>query len=140
MPLQDLEGNAQPLTRWAGKILVVNFWATWCEPCRVEIPALIRIQEKFSDKSVQMVGIAIDSAAKVKEFAKDFKIQYPLVIGRLNAIDVTRKLGNQSAGLPYTVVLDATGVIKMRHLGGIAEAQLDETIRSMLHDATQTSA
>ena len=87
-----------------------------------------------------MVGIAIDSAAKVKEFAKDFKIQYPLVSGRLNAIDVTRKLGNQSAGLPYTVVLDATGVIKMRHLGGIAEAQLDETIRSMLHDATQTSA
>jgi len=132
LPLQDLEGNSQPFTRWKGKILVVNFWATWCEPCRVEVPALVRTQDKYVANGVQIVGISIDSTAKVKDFAKEFKVQYPLVIGSLDSIEITRKLGNKAAGLPYTVVLDANGIIKARHLGGISEAQLDEAIRPLL--------
>ena len=132
LPLQDLEGNSQPFTRWKGKILVVNFWATWCDPCRVEVPALVRTQDKYVANGVQIVGISIDSTAKVKDFAKEFKVQYPLVIGSLDSIEITRKLGNKAAGLPYTVVLDANGIIKARHLGGISEAQLDEAIRPLL--------
>ena len=140
LPLRDLEGNAQPLTRWKGKILVVNFWATWCEPCRVEVPALVRTQDKYAANSVQVVGIAIDSASKVREFAQEFKVQYPLVIGSLDGIEITRKLGNKAAGLPYTVVMDVNGAIKARHLGGISEAQLDQVIQPLLSDAKQTSA
>ncbi|OFZ96889.1 MAG: hypothetical protein A3H35_00865 [Betaproteobacteria bacterium RIFCSPLOWO2_02_FULL_62_17] len=139
LPLQDLEGKSQPLTRWKGKILVVNFWATWCEPCRVEVPALVRTQDKYVANGVQIVGISLDSASKVREFAKEFKVQYPLVIGSLDCIEITRKLGNKAAGLPYTVVLDANGVIKARHLGGISEAQLDQAIRPLLSDANQTN-
>jgi len=138
LPLQDLEGKSQPLTRWRGKILVVNFWATWCEPCRVEVPALVRVQDKYVANGVQIVGISIDSASKVKEFAKEFKVQYPLVIGSLDAIEITRKLGNKQAALPYTVILDANGLIKARHLGGIAEEQLDETIRPLLSETKET--
>ena len=140
LPLQDLEGKSQPLTRWQGKILVVNFWATWCEPCRVEVPALVRTQDKYIAKSVQIVGISLDSVSKVQKFAKEFKIQYPLVIGSLDSIEITRKLGNKAAGLPYTVVLDAKGMIKARHLGGITEAQLDEAIRPLLSDTKRASA
>lgn len=136
LPLQDFEGNAQPLTRWKGKILVVNFWATWCEPCRAEIPGLVRIQDKLAAKNVQIVGISIDSVAKVKEFAKEFKVQYPLVMGGMDAIEITRKLGNKVGGLPYTVVLDRNGVIKARHLGGITEADLESAIVPLLNDVS----
>ncbi len=139
LPLQDLEGRTQPLSGWKGKILVVNFWATWCEPCRVEVPALVRTQDKYVSNNVQIVGISLDSAVKVREFAKEFKIQYPLVISSLNAIEITRKLGNNAAGLPYTVVLDANGIIMARQLGGISAAQLDEVIRPLLANAQQTA-
>ena len=140
LPLQDLQGKPQPLTRWKGKILVVNFWATWCEPCKEEVPALVRTQTKYDANNVQIVGIPIDSAVKVQVFAKEFKIQYPLVIGSLDSIEITRKLGNKAAGLPYTVVLDANGIVKARHLGGISEAQLDQVIRPLVNEAWPAGA
>jgi len=140
LPLQDLEGKPQPLTRWKGKILVVNFWATWCEPCKEEVPALVRTQDKYDANNVQIVGISLDSAAKVQTFAKEFKIQYPLVIGSLESIEITRKLGNKAAVLPYTVVLDANGIVKARHLGGISAVQLDQVIRPLVSEARQGGA
>jgi thiol-disulfide isomerase/thioredoxin len=140
LPLQDLEGKPQPLTRWKGKILVVNFWATWCEPCKEEVPALVRTQKKYDANNVQIVGISLDSAAKVQAFAKKFKIQYPLVIGSLDSIEITRKLGNKAAGLPYTLVLDTHSVVKARHLGGISEALLEQVIRPLISEARQAGA
>ena len=132
LPLQDLTGKAQSLSQWRGKVLVVNFWATWCEPCREEVPALVRTQEKYSPNNLQIVGISLDSASKVREFAKEFKIQYPLVVAGLDSIEITRKLGNKAATLPYTLVLDAAGRIQARHLGGISEAQLEAVVRPLL--------
>jgi len=135
LPLQDLSGAPQPLTRWKGKVLVVNFWATWCEPCREEVPALVRTHAKYASKGVEIVGISLDSVAKVKPFAEEFKISYPLVIASIDAIDVTKKLGNNAGGLPYTLVLDARGQARTRRLGGITEAQLSEALDPILSES-----
>ena len=131
-PLQDLQGGPSPLERWRGKPLVVNFWATWCEPCRTETPLLVKIQQKYAANGLQMIGISLDSAAKVTEFAAEFKIPYPLLIASLDAIEITRDLGNKAAGLPYTVVLNRQGKVLARHLGGISEEQLEQAVAPLL--------
>jgi thiol-disulfide isomerase/thioredoxin len=118
--------------QWKGSPLVVNFWATWCQPCREEIPALMRVQRKYQANDVQVVGIAIDQADKVKAYAVEMGIGYPLLIGELEALDLTRHAGNQVGGLPYTVVFDRAGQIHATQLGGITEEKLDGLLKPLL--------
>ena len=127
--LPDISGNDQSLAQWRNKVLVVNFWATWCEPCREEVPALVRVQAKYAANGVQVVGISVDSVDKVRQFANEYRIEYPLVIGSIAVIEVTRRLGNKAAGLPYTVVVDRSGRVVKTHLGAISEAELERAIR-----------
>jgi thiol-disulfide isomerase/thioredoxin len=127
--LPDLSGKDQELAQWRNHVLVVNFWATWCEPCRDEVPALLRVQAAYASKSVTIVGIAVDSADKVRQFADEFRIGYPLLIGGLEVVDLTQKLGNTAGGLPYTVVVNKAGKVVVRHLGRISEAQLESAIQ-----------
>ncbi len=128
MRLPDPEGVPQNLAQWRGKLLIVNFWATWCEPCRQEVPALVRIQSTYAPKGVQIVGIALDSASKVRDFAKEYGINYALVVGGMETIDLSRKFGNSAAALPYTVVLDPAGKVVATRLGGITEQELKSVI------------
>jgi len=127
--LPDISGNDQSLAQWRNKVLVVNFWATWCEPCREEVPVLIRVQAKYEANGVQVVGISVDSVDKVRQFANEYRIEYPLVIGSIAVIEVTRRLGNKAAGLPYTVVIDRSGRVVKTHLGAISEVELERAIR-----------
>ena len=127
--LPDTSGNEQSLAQWRNKVLIVNFWATWCEPCREEVPVLLRAQAKYAANGVQVVGISVDSVDKVRQFAIEYRIGYPLVVGSMDIIDLTRRLGNKAAGLPYTVVLDRSGRVVKTHLGGISEAELESAIR-----------
>jgi len=127
--LPDVSGKDQSLAQWRDKVLIVNFWATWCGPCREEIPVLLRVQAKHASNGVQVVGISIDSVDKVREFAIEYGIAYPLVIGSMDTIDLTRRLGNKTAGLPYTIVLDRTGRVVKTHLGGISEVELESAIK-----------
>lgn len=129
LKLPDTSGKEQPLAQWRDKVLVVNFWATWCEPCRDEIPILVRAQARHALNGVQIVGISIDSVAKVRQFAIDYRIEYPLVIGSMEAFDLTRKLGNKATALPYTVVLSRAGTVAKAHLGGISETELESAIK-----------
>ena len=138
-PLQTLEGVTQPLQHWRGKILVVNFWASWCEPCRVETPILVKAQQKFASNGVQFIGISLDSVSKVQEFSKEYKVQYPWLIAGLEIIEITKRLGNKAAGLPYTVMLDRAGSIQARHLGAISEQQLELAIMPMLEAGEKAS-
>ena len=124
----DLAGSDRTLLDWQGKVRVVNFWATWCEPCREEIPALQRVQAKFAANGLETIGISIDHADKVRRFAKDMAITYPLLLGDASVIDVARALGNRAGGLPYTLVIDAQGKLLASKLGGITEAQLTEIL------------
>ncbi len=132
LALPDPSGKPQRLDQWQGKVLVINFWATWCKPCLEEMPMLIKIQKKYASNGIQIVGIALDSAAKVREFSKMLGVDYPLVIGSLETIEVTRKIGNAAGGLPYTVVLNRAGKIVKTRLGGISEAELDAVLKPLL--------
>jgi thiol-disulfide isomerase/thioredoxin len=128
----DLAGEQVSLERWRGKVIVVNLWASWCPPCREEIPGLVRIQQKFASNGVQIVGIAFDSAAKSRQAAAELGINYPILVAGLEAIDLTRKLGNRAGGLPYTLVLDRQGSPVATHLGILSEADLERILTPLL--------
>jgi thiol-disulfide isomerase/thioredoxin len=130
--LVDLDGEMRPIGQWRGKVLVVNFWATWCAPCREEIPGFVRLQEKYRDEGLQFVGIAIDRPDPVRAFAREFGMNYPVLMGGIEAVDMSRRAGNRVGALPYTVVLDRAGRIVATELGGIKEAKLESIIRPLL--------
>jgi thiol-disulfide isomerase/thioredoxin len=131
-PFTDLSGNSHRLVEWQGKALLCNFWATWCAPCREEIPLLTAAQHQHGAKNLQIVGIAVDNAANVSEFSKSMKIGYPILLADATAIELLRRLGNKGGGLPYTVALDRHGRIAERKLGAYAEAELTATIAGLL--------
>jgi thiol-disulfide isomerase/thioredoxin len=130
--LPDLAGGRASLERWRGKVVVVNFWASWCPPCREEIPGLVRIQQRFAANGLQVVGIAVDSVDKSRQAAGEMGITYPVLIAEVRMIDVTRRLGNRAGGLPFTVVLDREGRLVATHLGLLSEAQLERLVTPLL--------
>jgi len=130
--LPDLQGQKQRMDQWRGKVIIVNFWATWCAPCREEIPELIRAQEQLGPRGVQVVGIAIDQVDKVKAYAEEMRISYPVLVGELEVMDLARVAGNALGGLPYTVVLDRQGEIARTELGGVTQAKLEDMVRPLL--------
>jgi thiol-disulfide isomerase/thioredoxin len=127
-----LAGNSAKIAGWRGKVMVVNFWASWCPPCREEIPGLVRAQAKYAVNGVQIVGIAVDSAAKSREAAAELGIDYPVLIAGLETVDLLRRLGNRAGGLPYTVILDRQGELVATHLGVLTEPQLDRLLAPLL--------
>lgn len=130
--LPDLNGQTQGIGQWRGSVVVVNFWATWCAPCREEIPILISLQDKYGAQGVQFVGIAIDQRDKVAAFAREFKINYVILLGGLESIDLARQVGNRVGALPFTVVVDRNGRIVSRELGKVKEAELERLVLSLL--------
>jgi thiol-disulfide isomerase/thioredoxin len=127
--LPDMEGKSQALAQWRGKVLVVNFWATWCAPCLEEIPEFVRMQEKFGTQGLQFVGIAIDNPVKVREFAAKYRMNYPVLVGEMDAIELARIAGNERGGLPFTVIVDRKGRLVRIELGRLNEQKLTATIR-----------
>ncbi len=121
----DLDGRVRRLSEWSGQILVCNFWATWCAPCREEIPILMAAREKFRKNNVEVVGIAIDNKPKVSEYAANMHISYPILIAEVSGLDLMRQLGNGAGGLPYTVVASRTGDIAATKLGAFKGDELD---------------
>ena len=124
----DVKGGTQSLEQWRGQVLVVNYWATWCAPCREEIPGFVRLQERYGSRGLQFVGIAIDQPDKVAEFASEFRINYPLLLGGLETIELLRQAGNRAGVLPYTLVIDRKGNIVRREPGGLKEARLESLL------------
>ena len=128
----DLEGRTRQLAEWHGKIVLCNFWATWCLPCREEIPMLVALSKKMESKGVQVVGIAVDFAAKVRDFVKDYKITYPVLVAGPDGIDLMRAAGKEVGGLPYTAFLDRHGKIVHEKLGALTEAGVEAQLAKML--------
>jgi thiol-disulfide isomerase/thioredoxin len=121
--LTDREGEPRSIQSWPGKSMIVNFWATWCAPCRREIPLLKQIQDEHADEGFQVVGIAVDFRDDVLEYANEMNINYPLLIGEQDGLDAVAKFGLPAAGFPFTVFTDAQSRIVLTHLGEITEAQ-----------------
>ena len=128
----DLRGKAQTLSQWRGRVLVVNFWATWCTPCREEIPVLMRTQKKYAPKNLQLVGIGIDTVDKIRDYAAAMSIDYVLLVGGMEILGVSKDLGNRAEVLPFTVVLDRTGKVAYAHAGALTEVVLDAVLAPLL--------
>jgi len=117
----DLSGQPRRLSEWRGRVVLFNFWATWCAPCREEMPLLNSAAQKYGFSAV---GIGIDSAAKIREFATNYGIRYEMLVAGVEAIQLMKDLGNASGGLPFTLVLDRPGRVARRKLGPLSEAEL----------------
>lgn len=130
--LPDIDGRPQALEQWRGKVLVVNFWATWCAPCREEIPAFMKVQDKWSGRGLQVIGIAIDDTDKVRPYVASMKINYPILVGGLDGIELTRQAGNRLGALPFTVVFDRKGTAVHSQLGGVNQQKLEALLDPLL--------
>jgi len=124
LTLPDLEGTQQPLNQWRGKKWVVNFWATWCTPCREEMPMLGQLA-RAHEGQVQFIGIGIDTPEAMKKFIQETPVPYPLLTGGNEAIELSAALGNSAMALPFTVVLDEHGKLIGQHMGKVTEAQIE---------------
>jgi thiol-disulfide isomerase/thioredoxin len=130
--LMGLDGKPQALVQWRGKVLVVNFWATWCAPCREEIPGFIKIQDQYGPRGVQFVGIAIDQKERVGPYAREIGINYPVLVGGLETMDFARQLGNRRSVLPFTLVLDRDGKVVTTEIGILKLGKLENLLKPLL--------
>jgi thiol-disulfide isomerase/thioredoxin len=121
--LNDLSGHATPISEFAGKSLVINFWATWCAPCRREIPLLNALATQWASHDVAVVGVAVDHRDKVLQFRDQFKIGYPLLIGEQEALDVAASFGMVSPAFPFTVFTDRRGEVVALFVGELHRPQ-----------------
>ncbi|SHH53998.1 TlpA family protein disulfide reductase [Pollutimonas bauzanensis] len=125
----DIDGREVELTRYLGKPLVLNFWATWCAPCVKEMPDLDMLHKKHG--GVNFVGLAVDTLVNVEKFGKKVQVSYPLLIAGHGAIQSMRALGNKQGGLPFTVVFDGQGQVASRILGQVKPDELDALLNGM---------
>ncbi|HEY0748206.1 MAG TPA: TlpA disulfide reductase family protein [Steroidobacteraceae bacterium] len=123
--LKDLSGKSTPISAWAGKSLMINFWATWCAPCRREIPLLNALATDWAGRDLTVVGIAVDYPDKVEEFVTRFKIHYPILIGEQDALDVAASFGMDSPAFPFTVFTDRRGEVVALFVGELHRRQAD---------------
>lgn len=130
--LPDLSHTQRKISEWDGKTLVVNFWATWCPPCREEIPVLIETQKELESRGLQIVGIAIDEMDLVQQYAQETKFNYPILVGEQTAVDAAESYGIDFAALPFTVLVDADLKVQEVHLGELNKQELMELIEPHL--------
>ncbi len=136
--LPDTAGNQHSASEWRGKPLVLNFWATWCEPCREEVPFLINAQKRYQARGLQIVGVAIDDTDSVMRFAQDMRINYPLLIAQEAGLELMSRYGNRRGLLPFTVIIDPDGTVLARKLGGYSKRELAEALDSLVNAHSST--
>jgi thiol-disulfide isomerase/thioredoxin len=131
-PWQTPDGKSANSENWRGKVLVVNFWASWCPPCVEEMPALDKIAQEYATKNVLIVGIGIDSPSNIREFLEKTPVSYPIVIGGLEGSNLSKQMGNTQGALPFTVIINSKGKSIYSKLGKIREEELRKVINSEL--------
>jgi peroxiredoxin len=127
----DTSGTSQPLSQWKDKALIVNFWATWCAPCVDEMPELSALHGELVSRNIQILGVGIDSLDNIVAFRNKHNIQYPLYAAGMTASDLSRHLGNQVGGLPFTVLVDHQGQVRKTYLGRLKMQELRQDLASL---------
>lgn len=125
------EGGELALAPLRGRLLVVNFWATWCPPCLEEMPDLDRLQATHAAQGLAVVGLAVDGPAAVRQFLARRPVRFAIGMAGLEGTDLSRRLGNQQGALPFTAVFDRTGTLRHRKLGQTSFAELDGWVRKL---------
>lgn len=126
LSLPDLAGRTHALSEFAGRRVLVNFWASWCGPCLKEMPALVQAQHRFGGGQPVVVGIAMDTPDNVRAYLKAHPVDYPILLGRLDDDpDSAGRLGDTGSMLPYSVLLDADGTVLASHAGALDPATLE---------------
>jgi peroxiredoxin len=128
----DQNGQEQSLKSFEGKIVILNFWATWCEPCREEMPELSALHEELKSKNTMVLGLAIDDVNAIKEFTQDTKVSYPLFAGEMGGMEVATQLGNNKGVLPYTVIIKPNGTIHQVFFGRINKKMIEDSLHSFM--------
>lgn len=132
LSLPDAQGNMQNVSQYKGKIVVLNFWASWCPPCREEMPELSQLHQKYQNKNVVVLGVAIDDLDAVKEFLKSAPVSYPVLVAKSERMDLSNQLGNDQDVLPYTLIINTDGTVAKNYFGRINEPLLETTIDALL--------
>lgn len=127
----SLDGGTIEASDFEGRPFLVNFWATWCAPCRREMPVLQEAGERHAD-SLAIIGLALDDAGPVSEFVDELGIEYPIAAGSDDVMRTQRAWGNSSGALPYTVLVDGEGAIRWQHYGEVSQEELDEALAEVL--------
>lgn len=120
----DADGAERPLKTWEGKLLVVNFWATWCTPCIDEMPELQQFADEFAGRNVAVIGVGVDEADKIRDFRRQHALRIPLLAAGFDGMELARKLGNPEPVLPYTALISPQGRIVEEHSGRIQPPEL----------------
>ena len=136
--LSDLTGREIHSSSWAGKVLVLNYWATWCPPCLREMPLFAEAQERYADAGLQVVGIAIDKREDVAAFMAANPVAYPIMLGDTDAIELSRRLGNRMQGLPFTVIFDRSGKRVHAQVGEVTESSLGNQLAALIPQAAKS--
>lgn len=129
--LADRNGDLKSLQDWPGRSLIVNFWATWCAPCRREIPLLQQIARDHGDEGFEVIGIAVDFRDQVLAYADEMGIEYPLLIGEQDALDAAAAFGIEAIGFPFTIFTDAQGRVVAAHMGELTAAEADLILKAV---------
>jgi thiol-disulfide isomerase/thioredoxin len=138
LEFRDLDGQAHKLSEWDGKLLLLNFWATWCTPCLKEIPLLIETQREHGPHGLQIVGIAMDDAEMVRAFAKRLQMNYPIMVGQADIADAMDALGDQLGAFPFSVLIARDGRILDRRSGDLSREEIREWLDAHLHEGTDS--
>ena len=127
--LADRDGKPRALSEWDGKALVINFWATWCAPCRREIPMLNSLANEYRGQGVEVIGIAVDFREDVLEYLQKMPIDYTVLIGEQDGMDAARAFGMETIGLPFTAFTDSKGRIATIHVGELHRPQAEAILK-----------
>lgn len=130
--LRDLAGKTHGLADWRGRLVLLNFWATWCQPCRHEIPIFIRLQKRYASRGLQIVGISVDDPEAVARYWQEMGINYPLLLADESTFGLMAAYGNNHGGLPFSVLIRPDGAIDSVKLGAYSEKELEGAIQALL--------
>jgi thiol-disulfide isomerase/thioredoxin len=129
----DVSGKIRHSAEWQGKVRIINFWATWCPPCIEEIPEFIKMQKQYGDKGVQFIGIAIEEREPVADYLKSIAINYPILIGGIDATALSQQMGNVINAVPFTVVVNREGQIIHQQPGPFSDEQMLKIITPLIN-------
>ena len=137
--LSDLDGTIRNSDEWNGKPLLVNFWATWCVPCRKEMPGLMELHEKYADQGFEVIGLAAElgiagsDPERVANFINKMGIRYPILFGEMEAVvDISKRYGNRIGGMPYSAFVDRNGVVRHVKFGEMSLDEAEEMLGDIL--------